>query len=281
MRRFFISGKRHAPGKFATLVKNWPASSYLLLAGLLTVSSDLHAALNISPSEAKEIGRRVWQNECNGTVAGLTSWNAGEDFASLGIGHFIWYPKNKRGPFDESFPNFVRFAAEHGAKLPNLVASGAPCPWNSRAEFESAKNSGEMKQLRDFLASTIDLQAQFLVERLEQALPKMLAQARDPENVRRQFSCVSNSGHGCYALVDYVNFKGEGTLATERYKGEGWGLLQVLENMHGDDPHSALDEFAASAKNVLRRRVTNSPPERGEARWLAGWLARINSYRGK
>ena len=104
----------------------------------------------------------------------------------------------------------------------------------------------------------------------------MMAQASDRENVQRQFDRVASSAQGCYALVDYVNFKGEGTLPTERYHGEGWGLLQVLENMHG--AQSALDEFAASAKTVLRRRVANSPPERGEARWLSGWLARVDGY---
>ena len=29
-------------------------------------------------------------------------------------------------------------------------------------------------------------------------------------------------------MIDYVNFKGDGLKPTERYKGEGWGLLQVL-----------------------------------------------------
>jgi hypothetical protein len=56
--------------------------------------------LTFSKSEKK-----IWQNECNGTIAGLTSWNAGEDFASLGIGHFIWYPKGRRGPFEKVFPS--------------------------------------------------------------------------------------------------------------------------------------------------------------------------------
>src|SRR5213078_1952230 len=104
----------------------------------------------------------------------------------------------------------------------------------------------------------------------------MVAQAADRENVQIQFGRVDSSPQGCYALVDYVNFKGEGALATERYQGHGWGLLQVLENMHGTQ--SALDEFAASAKTTLRRRVANSPPERGEARWLPGWLARVDGY---
>jgi hypothetical protein len=77
--------------------------------------------------------------------------------------------------------------------------------------------------------------------------------------------------------VDYVNFKGEGTLETERYKGEGWGLLQVLETM-GEGP--ALQEFSRAADKVLTRRVQNSPPERGEQRWLAGWRSRVRSYAG-
>src|SRR5947209_11283006 len=235
-------------------------------------------AITLSHTDALKIGKRIWQNECNGTIAGLTSWNVGENFSSLGIGHFIWYPKGQRGPFEESFPKFVRFVSAHGAKLPQFLLPGHDtfCPWNSRSEFQQAIDSPKMKQLRQFLVATIDLQAQFLIARLQDALPKMMAQASDRENLRRQFDRVASSVQGCYALVDYVNFKGEGTLPTERYHGEGWGLLQVLENMHGTQ--SALDEFAASAKTVLRRRVANSPPERGEARWLSGWLARVNGY---
>jgi hypothetical protein len=236
------------------------------------------AAIDVSPADAQRIGKRIWQNECGGTISGLTSWNAGENFASLGIGHFIWYPKGQRGPFEERFPKLVSFVAAHGAKLPQFLLPGhnSSCPWNSRAEFQEAIDSPKMKQLRQFLVDTIDLQAQFLIRRLQEALPKMMSQAADHENLQQQFERVASTPRGCYALVDYVNFKGEGTLATERYRGQGWGLLQVLENMH--DSQSTLDEFAASAKTILRRRVANSPPERGEARWLQGWLARVDGY---
>jgi hypothetical protein len=245
----------------------------------------LRAAIEISHSEAAQIGRRVWQNECRGSVAGLTSWNNGENFASLGIGHFIWYPKRDRGPFDESFPKLVTFISTHGGKLPEFLLAGhdTACPWNSRTEFQQAQDSPKMKELRAFLVATIDLQAQFLISRLQNSLPKMLAEAppEERDNVRRQFDRVASSPAGCYALVDYVNFKGEGTLATERYRDQGWGLLQVLENMRGTDSQSALDEFAASAKTALRQRVANSPPARGESRWLSGWLARVDGYRAK
>jgi hypothetical protein len=77
-----------------------------------------------------------------------------------------------------------------------------------------------------------------------------------------------------------VNFKGEGVLHTERYQGQGWGLLQVLEAMHGNSEASAPDEFARAAKAVLTRRVHNAPPERHESQWLTGWLRRVNSYSG-
>ena len=58
-----------------------------------------------------------------------------------------------------------------------------------------------MKQLRQFLVDTIDLQAQFLIARLQGALPKMMVQAADRENVHRQFDRVASSAQGCYALV--------------------------------------------------------------------------------
>ncbi len=229
------------------------------------------------------IGRKVWQNECSGTVAGLTSWNIGENFASLGIGHFIWYPAGMRGPFEESFPPFVRYVGQRGAKLPEqlLGRKGEACPWSSRAEFLAAGSSPRMKQLRIFLVDTIDLQADFLVERLRSALPKILAAAPDEKRgkIEEQFNRLAGSAQGCYALIDYVNFKGEGVLLTERYRGRGWGLLQVLENMStaGNTPPEA--EFAESAARILRERVENAPPERKEQRWLPGWLNRVASYR--
>jgi len=259
----------------------------IALAGLFFVAAAVpaQAAVQLSREDTLRIGKKVWQNECGGTVAGLTSWNAGENFASLGIGHFIWYPKGVRGPFDESFPKFVRFVAARrtGAGAPALPKlldqeGKSACPWNSQAEFLNAKNSPEMNELRNFLAHSIDLQAAFLVQRLQQALPKMLSEAPPARraHVQEQFDRVASSSMGCYALVDYVNFKGEGILATERYAGQGWGLLQVLAGMSTED--DARRSFADSAKKVLTNRVRNSPPARNEARWLPGWLARINTY---
>jgi hypothetical protein len=257
----------------------------VVASGLIALWPNTVAAITLSHSDALKIGKRVWQNECGGTISGLTSWNEGEDFASLGIGHFIWYPEGRRGPFKESFPELVNFISSRGAKLPTLllgVGRGQQCPWNSRAEFLRAQNTVEMNQLRRFLADTVDLQAEFLVVRLEAALPKMLAEAAtaDRTNVQQQFERLTKTPQGCYAIIDYVNFKGEGVLHTERYQGQGWGLLQVLEAMHGNSDSAAPDEFARAAKVVLTRRVQNAPPDRHESRWLTGWLRRVNSYSG-
>ena len=256
--------------------------SSLVFLAYVAAGSQLLSGITLSHGDALRIGKRIWQNECNGTVAGLTSWNEGENFASLGIGHFIWYPKGQRGPFEESFPKLVAFISSRGVKLPGLFsgASDLPCPWNSRAEFLRAQQTPEMKQLRQFLADTVDLQTEFLIGRLESALPKMLAEAApsDRANVQQQFERMASTRQGCYALTDYVNFKGEGVLHTERYQGQGWGLLQVLEPMHGTSSAAAVDEFSRSAKAVLIRRVRNAPAQRRESRWLLGWIQRVNSY---
>ncbi len=244
----------------------------------------LSASAALSDKELESIGHRVWKNECAGTRDGLTSWNEGENFASLGIGHFIWYVKGSEGPFEESFPKLLRYFTENGVKLPDWLQPDSHCPWQSRAEFKAAFHSDRMNALRDLLAApaSIKLQSRFLALRLEEALPKMLGEAPggERENIRRQFDRLKATGAGTFALIDYVNFKGEGTNARERYKGEGWGLLQVLEGMHGTEGDAAK-EFGASAAEVLTRRVRNAPVERGEGRWLEGWKARVRAYGGE
>jgi hypothetical protein len=242
-----------------------------------TTETALPQSIELSHSQAERIGRRLWQNESGATIAGLTAWNYGEDFASLGIGHFIWYPVGKRGPFEESFPPLVRYLVSQGAPVPTWLAQADACPWSSRAQFLSDQQSPRMKELRALLVGTIGLQARFAALRLERALPKMLesAPAGERERVRENFARMASEPGGLYALVDYVNFKGEGTLETERYNGEGWGLLQVLEQM-GQGPARA--EFARAADKVLSRRVANSPAARGEKRWLPGWKNRVRTY---
>jgi hypothetical protein len=251
----------------------------LVCAGVLlgTVGIVFPQSISLSDSQAERIGRRLWQNESGGTIAGLTAWNFGEDFASLGIGHFIWYPVKMRGPFEESFPPLVRYLAQNGVKIPAWLEQASGCPWPNRTQFIADQRTPRMKELRSLLAETISLQARFAGLRLERALPKMLEAVpnEDREKIRSNFERVAGEPLGLYALVDYVNFKGEGTLASERYRGEGWGLLQVLQEMRNGP---ARLEFSQAADRVLTRRVANAPAARDEKRWLPGWRNRIRTY---
>ena len=125
------------------------------------------------------------------------------------------------------------------------------------------------------------LQTDFIIARSRAALPKILAAAPRSEKARIEanYHKVATTPQGNYALIDYVNFKGEGTNVEERYNGRGWGLLQVLGEMK-DVPAgaAAATEFAAAAKRVLSRRIANSPPARGEKRWEEGWHNRCATY---
>lgn len=237
----------------------------------------------VSDDEIEAIGRKIFRNECGGDTTCLTAWNRGEAFASLGIGHFIWYPEDQAGRFRESFPALLEFLKKKGVNLPDWLdtAPFPDCPWNSRAQFLADFDGGKMRALRGFLQKTIPLQAEFLALRLQQALPKMLAALPDEERDRiaARFYRVAEASNGLYALTDYVNFKGEGISESERYAGQGWGLLQVLQEMvETRTEESSMVDFVRAAETVLRRRVSHAPPGRREQRWLAGWLKRVRTY---
>ncbi|MDP8216732.1 MAG: hypothetical protein P9L98_05395 [Candidatus Kaelpia imicola] len=249
----------------------------------IAVICSLRQKISLTNEQAEWIGKKIFYNECGGKIEFLVTWNEGEDFMSIGIGHFIWYPKGKKGPFEESFPKLLLFVKEKGKTLPNwLQESGEPhCPWRSRDEFLQDLQNQKVADLREFLMETKSLQLLFLVERLKEALPKMLKAAPEKlqPHIERQFYRLALTPAGMYALIDYVNFKGEGTLSTERYKGQGWGLLQVLEEMKGNKRGTqVLQEFVQVAEKLLTERVKNAPPRRNEQKWLPGWKRRLNTY---
>ncbi len=250
------------------------------------ISFPLYAAdvLNIPKVEQVRIADLIFKNECNRKFECLVSWNDGEEFPSLGIGHFIWFPKNSQAPFQESFPDLMRWYQQQGVAVPkalsNILQPDLPCPWQNKVEFLKPENQAQIQQLRIFLANTKETQASFIMHRLSQALPKMLAVGKndaEKQKIEQQFHRVAASPNGWYALIDYVNFKGEGIKESERYQGKGWGLAQVLLAM--DTTGAVLADFRKAAKQVLSQRVQLSRPERNEQRWLNGWLKRIDTYR--
>lgn len=234
--------------------------------------------IQLTKQEAAIIGQKIWMNEGAGQIKHLTVWNEGETFASLGIGHFIWYPVGQEGPYQETFPHLLTFLQQQSITLPHWLQITPDCPWNSREVFYQDIQMARMIRLRQLLKETIPQQVQFIIQRLEQALPQMMAVL--PTQVQRnqiqtQFYRVAQTPTGPYALIDYVNFKGEGISPKERYNGQGWGLLQVLENM-SDQSNHVMMEFVRSADFVLTRRVQQALKD--ESRWLSGWRNRLQTY---
>ncbi len=269
---------------------HFPLSSLLLSLGLFScapVSSTpalppLPAGAQISAAAKQRIGRKIWQNESGGTINGLTAWNDGEEFPSMGIGHFIWYPAGFNGRWTESFPLFIRYAQQRGSQgIPAWVLQNRHCPWSSKAAFQRDFNGPRLRALRAYLANNVALQMDYIIATSQQALPRIMASAPPAQRARIQanYQKVATTPNGTYALIDYVNFKGDGTNPRERYRGQGWGLMWVLMEMR-DVPagQPAAREFAAAAKRCLDRRIKNSPPARGENRWRAGWHNRCDSY---
>lgn len=243
----------------------------------------LHGNLKspLTEAELRTFADLLWQRECGKSIQGLVSWNEGEAFPSLGIGHFIWYPANYKGPYQETFPELIIFLQQHKVPIPAwlLKASKTGCPWPDRAIF-MADRSDKINELRTLLADTRQLQAQFVLQRFVPVRQKLadVAPVNDRTDILKQFDRMAQTSKGLFAMIDYVHFKGEGVGTTERYQGRGWGLLQVLSQMHGERADDALAEFITQAKQVLQRRVDLSPKGRGELRWLKGWWARVEGY---
>jgi hypothetical protein len=252
-------------------------------------AKDLPVPQLVLPGDlAKKIGQKIWLNETGGKIDAITSWSANEEFASLGIGHFIWFPVGKWLPFEESFPALLEFMRKKNVHLPAwLDQTQIPAnPWTSRAEFRKHANSPRMNELRQFMHATVAEQTQFMMARAQGAMEKILKTTPDGterEHIVIQFTRVIRASENFYPLIDYINFKGEGTnpneaaMNSETGRRQGWGLKQVLLKMNGDtsDPKAVRAEFADAAQFVLQQRVRNLPSNRV---FEVGWLRRIATY---
>ncbi len=260
------------------------AAAAVLVLGLALTAGPADAAREpLTRDQFRCLGDTIFFNECSGKAERLISWNPNEDFPSLGIGHFIWFPEGVRSPFVETFPGLLEHYEQSKILLPEWIRAlpGRHAPWRTREEFLLDRDSARVKELERFLLETRELQARHIFSRASEMLPSLLRHAA-PESrdaVAARFRLLESSYQGVFAITDYVNFKGEGTDARERYAGFGWGLLQVLEVMRDPvDPADAVAAFSAAAVTVLERRVRNAPAGRDEARWLPGWTNRVLRY---
>jgi len=239
------------------------------------------ASMNVN--ELACLQKMIFFNECSGRIERMVTWNADEDFPSFGLGHFIWYPQGKKGPYHALFPEFLSFMEAQKTEIPAWIKAlpTREAPWKSREEFLSDLSSERMTALRNFLDQTQGFQTQFMMHRVKGILPRMLATIPEEKRpgIELKFKEIAEAPKGMFALIDYVNFKGEGILETERSQGQGWGLLQVLEEMRTPEKEdAALEEFVRAAKKILENRVKNAPPEKDFSKRLSGWKTRVKNY---
>jgi hypothetical protein len=254
-----------------------------------TVSSGLLLP-TLSDASYDWIGSRIYQNEAMGKAEYLTHWNEGEDFPSLGIGHFIWFPKGVDAPFDEQFPamvSFLRQQSPDNLNEPVWLQSLEPlvAPWDSKAQFDKARSSVEMTELRIWLEETRQYQARFIVSTFEQRWQALDLSVEQKQAFSQLLQQLTDTPEGLFAVIDYYNFKGLGDNPRERYQGEGWGLAQVLTALNvlradaeSDECADIVEQFRDAAAARLSLRVELSPPERNVSRWLPGWLKRLDGY---
>lgn len=254
------------------------------------------------------LGQRIFSNECANQLRCLTSWNEGENFPSMGIGHFIWYQSGQQAPFEETFPALLAHLQRAGVHLPLWLFSNTSCtneptknsdcnifesttslsnlnklpnsPWKTREAFLADIDGLHLSNLRKLLYDTLNLQVEFIIKRFELTLPKILDQSRpiEREILKTKIRSIADARppYGHYALIDYLHFKGAGVLKSETYSGQGWGLLQLLNALPERQP--TLLNFVEAGEMLLRQRVANAPTERNESRWIKGWIKRLRTY---
>jgi len=265
-------------------------SAALLMPLAGAAASSAHDSQNVTSSsfhvtdpQALEIGQRIWQNQSGGTADGIVAWGASGngEYAEIGINQSLWFSeKYLEDPtttkFVEDWPVMARYLKKHGFDIPDW--SLEHCPWETKEQFLTSLNDQKVIELRDLLTTdeAVTAQTRCIIKRLKKALPKMLEglSEEDAAKVTTSFTRIASTPNGMYALIDYVNFKGEGTSPNERFNGEGWGLLQVLETMSGATDDS-LQEFYDAADTMLKRLISNHP---SAERCLPGWEARLQTY---
>ncbi len=225
---------------------------------------------NISREEFSRIGTGLFENECGSEKDFLVWWSPKEEFPAFGIGHFIWLPENVSVPFVEQFPDLIKFYLTRKQAVPEIILGNinSGCPWKSRTELDSAPEKTEIIQ---WLLTTTYLQASFIISRGMDSIMDIL---NDNPKLKTPLQEISATPEGRFAIIDYLNFKGTGLDPSERYKNEGWGLLQVLDGI----TRYSVDGFADSALDVLTRRIENSPPERKETLFYQSWIKRLRTY---
>ncbi len=237
------------------------------------------------PVEAKSVTNlknKIYKNEAKSSPDYLVFWSEREDFPSLGIAHWIWFPqfpanfnKSSLPTQEDTFPGLLRFLASRapklGVEIPEFLRSQdgqvvSINPFKNRIDFMN--RTAERDSLKKFLMLTMDLQTQYLIKTVSDKVERAIkSRVSDESEFRAILLNISGSAAGIYPIFDYVNFKGDGTDTT-------WGLLQVLDRLKGKISPTA-NHFSQACIETLKQRVVDRPKDKA---FLAGWISRCESY---
>ncbi|MGE0009243.1 MAG: hypothetical protein AB7F19_01770 [Candidatus Babeliales bacterium] len=237
--------------------------------------------INLTPAQKKEIAERIWFNEASGHYDKLVFWNQNENFPSLGICHFIWFPENCKEQYTQTFPELLQYFKKNLVHMPAWLQNAHYAPWSTRAEFLKPEHQQQIEELKALMYSTMHVQVDFIIDRFERMWPDIQKQAlaSEQQKITANYTLLMQSPQGIFALLDYLNFKGAGIDPKERYNNVAWGLLQVLQTMETTHKEDAVAQFVQAAKAVLTNRVSHAPVDKAhEKQWLPGFFNRLDRY---
>ena len=136
------------------------------------------------------------------------------------------FPRNNVQNIQNNFPYYVFIKTKWSCFahwLGRAVPKGAP--WVCREQI--LKDMLKVNEVRSLLASTIDLQIKFIIDQFKQQLPGIMeaAPSRYKSKIMYNTNLMLSFPQGSYALVDYLNLKGNGLSQTEELKGQRMGTI--------------------------------------------------------
>lgn len=189
----------------------------------------------------------------------LITQNDGEDFPSLGIGHFVW----DAGEHGNSFHRMITYIQEKRWVSIDPDIHYITSPEKPDGHHSTWPHRDKIIQL---LKETKHDQLAYIKSRLMGFRSDHL----NSPVARRNFDYLYGSAP--VILLDYVNFKGEG----DSSGSDNYGLQNVLETM---GPASSSSDAVLRFQKAAIARLHGNRNAADWNRWWDGWTNRIGRYK--
>ena len=159
----------------------------------LTLKCNSH---NLTKEQKKVLSQEIWKNETGKKEKFLVFWNPNEEFLSLGIGHFTWYPNGATKIYTQTFPSLLALFQKKDVLLPEWLKKATlnGSPWQNKKEFYDAQkqNDSRIEYLKTLLTNNMSLQVDFIIERLDKSFPNIVKKAprKKRSNIKKNYCIV-------------------------------------------------------------------------------------------